>query len=137
MGMYIHEREVGAQCTTLLSGNQGFQRKERNVSRKKAKTFGRISQTILRNFAFFRENILGKNEEKLNENFLQNAKCENTKICENHDFYSCNIFLLKRTCGNLCSDSSIFEVLLCHINNLSSFTLINVFEENLISLAIF
>ena len=32
----------------------------------------------------------------------------------------------KKTCGMLCSDSSIFEVILCHINNFSSFTLINV-----------
>ena len=32
----------------------------------------------------------------------------------------------KRTCGILCSDTSIFEVLLCHINNFSSYTLINV-----------
>ena len=34
--------------------------------------------------------------------------------------------MLKRTCGILCSDTSIFEVLLCHINNFSSFTLTNV-----------
>ena len=82
----------------------GFPAK-RTFHEKKAKTFGRISQTILQNFAFFREN-----EAKFNENFQQNAKCENTKICENHEFYSCNNYLLKRTCGNLCSDSSIFEV---------------------------
>ena len=34
--------------------------------------------------------------------------------------------MLRRTCGILCSDTSIFEVLSCHINNFSSFTLINV-----------
>ena len=33
--------------------------------------------------------------------------------------------MLKRTCGILCSDTSIFKVLLCHINNFSYFTLIN------------
>ena len=32
----------------------------------------------------------------------------------------------KKTFGILCSKSSIFEVLLCHINNFSSFTLLNV-----------
>ena len=34
--------------------------------------------------------------------------------------------MLKRTCGILCSDTSIFEILLCQNNNLSSFTVINV-----------
>ena len=48
------------------------------------------------------------------------------KIRENHECYSCNNKLLKRTCGIICSYTSIFEVLSCHINNFSSFTLINV-----------
>ena len=48
------------------------------------------------------------------------------KFCENHEFYSCNNYLLRRTCGILCSDSSIFEVLLCHLNKSSFFTFINV-----------
>ena len=34
--------------------------------------------------------------------------------------------MLKRTCGILCSDTSIFEVLLFHINNFFSFTFRNV-----------
>ena len=38
--------------------------------------------------------------------------------------YNCNNQFLKRTCGILCSDTSIFKVLLCHY--FSSFTLINV-----------
>jgi len=41
----------------------GFPAK-RTFHEKKAKTIGRISQTILQNFAFFREN-----EAKFNENF--------------------------------------------------------------------
>ena len=53
------------------------------------------------------------------------AKLEN--FDENLEFYCCKNQLLKRTCGILCSsESSIFEVLLCHKNNFSSFTLINV-----------
>ena len=36
--------------------------------------------------------------------------------------------MLKRTCGILCSYSSIFEVLLCHINNFSSFTYFTYFN---------
>ena len=34
--------------------------------------------------------------------------------------------IAQKNSGILCSDSSIFEVLLCHINNFSSVTLINV-----------
>ena len=51
---------------------------------------------------------------------------EKAKFCENHEFYSCNNQLLKRTCEILCSNISIFEVLLCRIINFSSFTLLNV-----------
>ena len=39
--------------------------------------------------------------------------------------------MLKRTCWILCSDISIFEVVLCHINNFSSLTLINVWWKEL------
>ena len=48
------------------------------------------------------------------ENF---GKMQN--FCKNH-------YWLKRSCGIQCSDSSIFEVLVCHINNFYSFTFINV-----------
>ena len=47
-------------------------------------------------------------------------------FCKNYEFCSCKNKFLQRSCGILCSDSSIFEVLLCHINNFSSFTLINI-----------
>ena len=43
---------------------------ERNVSRKNAKIFGRISQTFSRNFAFFRKYKLSENEAKY-ENFVK------------------------------------------------------------------
>ena len=50
------------------------------------------------------------------------AKCE--IFFENHEFYCCNNY----NCSNelvefSCSDISMFKVLLCHINNFSSFTI--------------
>ena len=55
------------------------------------------------------------NEAKTMQNF---AKREN--FAKNY------IQLQKKTCGILCFDSSVFEVLLCHNTNFSSFTLNNV-----------
>ena len=74
-------------------------------------------------------------KQKFSENISE--KCENFakmrkkfhemwKFCKNHEFYSCNNYLLRRTCGILCSDSSIFKVLSCHKSNFSSITLLNV-----------
>ena len=54
-------------------------------------------------------------------------KCEN--IVKTMSFIAAIINCSKRTSGILCSDSAIFEVLLCHINNFSSFTVINVWRE--------
>ena len=50
--------------------------------------------------------------EKIFAKFRENVKWENIsrKFYENHEFQSCNNWLLKRTCGILCFDSSIFEV---------------------------
>ena len=77
---------------------------ERNVSRKNAKIFVRISQ----NFAFFRENkffatffFAKMRNAKISQKyfremqkFRENTKCENfakiRKFCENHECYSCN-----------------------------------------------
>ena len=62
----------------------------------------------------------------------ENANCENiiTK-CENfvknHELYSSNNWLLKRTCGIFCSAWKLnIWSLLCHINNFSSLTLTNI-----------
>ena len=70
-------------------------------------------------------------KQKLVKIFLRNAKMQKKfhemwKLCKNHELYSCNNYLLRRTCGILCSDSSIFKVLICHKNNFSSITWINV-----------
>ena len=60
--------------------------------------------------------------------------CKLWKLCENSKIFSQNAKILwkpwvlklqqliPKNCGILCSDSSIFEVLLCHINYFSSFT---------------
>ena len=50
---------------------------ERNVSRKYAKTFARIFKTFLRNFTFFRENKLSKNEANF---FTRELEMRNAKI---------------------------------------------------------
>ena len=75
---------------------------ERNVSRKYAKTFARIFKTFLRNFTFFRENKLSKNEA----NFLrENWKCEmrnaniprkyfHVRILTSRLFFQCFLCLL-------------------------------------------
>ena len=47
---------------------------ERNVSRKNAKMFCRISQTFSRNFPFYRKNKWSEISRKCENNF---AKCEN------------------------------------------------------------
>ena len=70
------------------------------------------------NFAFFSKNKQSKNSAFFFANMQKYLR--KNKFCEMRKFCS------ERTFGILCSDSSIFEVLLCHINNFSFFTLINV-----------
>ena len=75
--------------------------RKRNVSRKKCEKMQKFS-VIFRKFFLEISHLFAKmNEVKKCEN---DAKCE--KCC------SCNISLRKKkTCGILCSESSIFEVL--------------------------
>ena len=106
---------------------------ERNILRKMRKFSVALFKLFRETSHFFRENKWSKNDAK----FRENAKCYLQKIwritkisrkCKNFgktmSFITATI--LKRTCGILCSDSSTFEFLLCHMNNFFSFTLINV-----------
>ena len=94
----------------LILGRFTFQRTKR--LRKNTKIFGRILRTFSQNF------------------FCDKAKMRNAKNifekCKNFDktmsFIAATVDCLKE----LFSDSSIFEVLLCHTNNLSSFTYIYI-----------
>ena len=77
--------------------------------------------SIMSNFAF--SHFLAKINKAKTQHFFSRI-CKN--ICEKNKFCEMRKFCSERTFGILCSDSSIFEVLLCHINNFSFFTLINV-----------
>ena len=76
--------------------NETFRKKMRKFSFAFHKLFCEISH-------FFAKINEAKNEAKMR------------KFRENHECYNCNNWFLKRTCAILCSDTSIFEVLLCHL----------------------
>ena len=101
-----------------------------------AKIFVRISQTFSlffsQNFTIFRENKRNKKNAQTMRYilfFLGKMRkfrkiFSGKKIRENH---KCLQLLRKKSCGILCCDSSVIEVLLClFINNFSYFTLKNV-----------
>ena len=73
---------------------------ERNVSRKYAKTFARIFKTFLRNFTFFRENKLSKNEANFFTRELEMRQCDNSakifscSILTSRLFFQCFLCLL-------------------------------------------
>ena len=64
----------------------------------------RLSFTFLIKFRIFSWKQMKQKRNKISQ------KCEMRKFCEYHEYYSCNNWLLKRTCGILNSGSSIFEV---------------------------